>query len=74
MDGARIEDGVTLHGCVVGKKAVVGKGCVLRDCEVQDGMVLKAGVEGKGEKFLVGGFEEGEDGEFGFAGEGEGEE
>lgn len=69
MDGARIDENVVLSGCVIGKKAVLGKGCVLKDCEVQDGMVLRAGTEGKGEKYLIGGFEEGEDGEYGFEGE-----
>lgn len=54
-----------LSGTVVGKRVVLGKGVVLKDCEVQDGMVVNEGVEGKGEKFLVGGFEEGGDGEFG---------
>lgn len=61
MDGAQIGDGVTLSGCVIGKKAKIGKGSVLKDCEVQDGMVISEGAEAKNEKFLIGGFEEGED-------------
>lgn len=65
MDGAVIGDKCVLSGCVVGKRVVLGKEVVLKDCEVQDGMMLAEGVEGKGEKYLVGGFEEGEGGDGG---------
>lgn len=61
MDGAVIGDKCVLSGCVVGKRVVLGKAVELKDCEVQDGMVLAEGTVGKGEKFLVGGFEEGAD-------------
>jgi len=57
MDGAQIGEKAVLTGCVVGKKAVVGKNSQLRDCEVQDGFVVKDGTEGKNEKYLIGGFE-----------------
>ena len=62
---------VVLHGCVVGRRARVGSGCVLRECEVQEGFVVPEGVEGKGEKFVV--FEglEGSGGEKDGKGEGE---
>lgn len=63
MDGAVVGEKCVLSGTVVGKRVVLGKGVSLKDCEVQDGMVINEGMEGKGEKFLVGGFEEG--GEFG---------
>lgn len=76
MDGAVIGERCVLTGTVVGKKAKVGNACTLVECEVQDGNVLADGTKGtKGEKFLVGGFEEGDeiDGEggerFGFDGE-----
>lgn len=59
MDGAVVGEKCVLSGSVVGKRVVLGKGVSLKDCEVQDGMVIGDGVEGKGEKFLVGGFEEG---------------
>lgn len=60
MDGAIVGEKCVLSGCVVGKRVVLGKSCELKDCEVQDGMLLGEGVQGKGEKFLVGGFEEGD--------------
>lgn len=71
MDGAVVGEKCVLSGTVVGKRVVLGKGVSLKDCEVQDGMVINEGMEGKGEKFLVGGFEEG--GEFG-GGDGEEED
>lgn len=63
MDGAVIGEKCVLSGSVIGKRVVLGKEVALKDCEVQDGMVLAEGVDGKGEKFLVGGFEEGDGGE-----------
>lgn len=63
MDGAVIGEKCVLSGSVIGKRVVLGKEVSLKDCEVQDGMVLAEGVDGKGEKFLVGGFEEGDGGE-----------
>lgn len=61
MDGAQIGESATLSGCIVGKKAKIGKGSILKDCEVQDGMVIGDSIEAKNEKFLIGGFEEGDD-------------
>ena len=61
MDGAQIGEKAVISGSVIGKKAVIGKGSKLKDCEVQDGMVVGEGVDVKNEKFLVGGFEEGDD-------------
>lgn len=58
MDGATVGEKCTLTECVVGKKAKIGARAVLSGCEVQDGNVVGEGVEGKGEKFLVGGLED----------------
>ena len=88
MDGAVIGEKCLLTDTIIGKKAVIGAGCDLRDCEVQDGMgvgVKKEGVEAgeegeaveaKGEKFMIGGFEDDDGDGFGDedAGEGVGEE
>ncbi len=75
MDGATIGEKTVLTGTLVGKKAKIGKGCGLVGCEVQDANVLGEGVEGKGEKYLVGGFEdEVEDMKEGMEFEGEGDE
>ena len=60
-----------LTGCVVGRRAVLGREVVLRECEVQGGFVVEEGVEGKGEKFMV---FEGLDDEGEGEGEGESEE
>jgi translation initiation factor eIF-2B subunit gamma len=76
MDGSTVGEKCVLTGTVVGKKVRVGDKCSLVSCEVQDGNVLGDGVEGKGEKYLVGGLEDevGEEGEgMGFGGD-DGEE
>jgi translation initiation factor eIF-2B subunit gamma len=76
MDGATVGEKCVLTRTVVGKKVKVGKNAVLTNCEVQDGNVLGEGVEGKGEKYLVGGLEDEVDEEgtgFGSGGEGEDE-
>lgn len=53
MDGAVVEEKAMLQGCILGRRAVVGKGCSLRECEVQEGFRVEEGTEGKGEKFCV---------------------
>ena len=58
MDGAQIGEKSVLSGCVIGKKAVVGKGVTLKDCEVADGKDIPENTEAKNEKFLVGGLDE----------------
>ena len=58
MDGSTVGEKCVLTGTVVGKKVKIGKACTLTGCEVQDGNVLGDGVEGKGEKYLVGGLED----------------
>ena len=77
MDGSTIGEKSVLTGTVVGKKAKIGKGCGLTRCEVQDGNVLGESVEGKGEKYLVGGLEDevdDDDEQLGLGGSGDGEE
>jgi len=70
MDGVTIGEKCVLTNTVVGKKAKIGNKSTLQNCEVQDGNVVAAGMEGKGEKYLIGGLEdevEGGDGdELGF--------
>ena len=66
-----------LTGCVVGRRAVVGREAVLRECEVQEGFGVEEGREGRGEKFMVfegleedvGGMEGDEEEEMGVGGE-----
>lgn len=58
MDGATIGEGVELNGTVIGKKSKLGDKVKLTTCEVQDGNMVAESVQGKDEKFLVGGFEE----------------
>jgi translation initiation factor eIF-2B subunit gamma len=71
MDGATIGDKCVITGTVVGKKVRIGKSSTLVNCEVQDANMLGDGVEGKGEKYLVGGLEDDvDDDEFDDGGEG----
>lgn len=58
MDGAIIGDRCTLTDCVVGKKANVGTGSTLQRCEVQDENMIGDRIDGKDEKYLVGGLED----------------
>ena len=51
-----------LNGSVIGKKARIEKGVVLKDCEVQDEKIVPEGTDAKNEKMLVGGLEDGDDG------------
>lgn len=53
MEEVDIGERAVLTGCVVGRRARVGKGAVLTDCEVQGGFVVEEGTEAKGEKFMV---------------------
>ena len=53
-----------VQGCILGRRCVLGGGCSLRECEVQEGYVVGERVEAKGERFVVfEGLEEGEEGE-----------
>ena len=63
MDGTSIGEKCVLTGTVIGKKVKIGSKCQLTNCEVQDANMLGDGVEGKGEKYLVGGLEDDVDGE-----------
>lgn len=53
MDGAILEDGVDLQGCILGRRSHVKKDSQLRDCEIQDGNVVEEGTEAKEERFMV---------------------
>lgn len=53
MEEVEIGERAVLTGCVVGRRARVGKGAILTDCEVQGGFVVEEGTEAKGEKFMV---------------------
>lgn len=53
MEEVDIGERVVLTGCVVGRRARVGKGAVLTDCEIQGGFVVEEGTEAKGEKFMA---------------------
>ena len=63
MEGAVVEERCELTGCVVGRRARVGKGCTLVECEIQDANIVAAATDARGEKFMV--FEGLEDAESG---------
>lgn len=74
MEGVEVGPGAQLTDCILGRRCRIegsaGKDdkTVLKECEVQDGQVVEAGVEAKGEKFMR--FElPSEDGEGGFGDE-----
>ena len=71
MDGVVVGEKSVVQGCILGRRCVLGSGCSLRECEMQEGYVVGEGTEAKGERFVVfKGLEEGKDGEE--MGEGEG--
>lgn len=53
MDGVTVGEKAVLQGCILGRRCVVGAGANLRECEVQEGYVVKNLTEGKGEKYMV---------------------
>ena len=53
MEEVEIGERAVITGCIVGRRARVGKGAILTDCEVQGGFVVEEGTEAKGEKFMV---------------------
>ncbi|KAJ0425860.1 hypothetical protein BJY00DRAFT_273877 [Aspergillus carlsbadensis] len=53
MDGAVIGERCQLTGCIVGRRSKIKRESVLKDCEVQDGMVVDEGTDAKNEKFMV---------------------
>ena len=64
MDGVVVGEKSVVQGCILGRRCLLGGGCNLRECEVQEGYVVAEGTEAKGERFVVfEGLEEGEDGE-----------
>lgn len=73
MDGAVVNSTCTLTGCIVGRRAVIGKDSVLKDCEVGDGYLVEEETDAKNEKFMI--FEGLEDDEeMGSAGDFDGED
>lgn len=53
MDGIVVGEKAQLTGCILGRRSVIGRESVLRECEVQEGNVLGEGTEAKGEKFMI---------------------
>ena len=54
MDGAVVEAGGKLDGCVLGRRCKIGADCELRDCYVQEGFVVPPGTVAKGEVLQAG--------------------
>ena len=54
MDGAVVEAGAKLDGCVLGRRCKIGADCELRDCYVQEGFVVADGTKAKGEVLAAG--------------------
>ena len=52
MDGAVIGEKCQLTGCILGRRCQIGKDSILRDCEVQEGIMVEAETDAKGEKFM----------------------
>lgn len=44
---------VIMNGCIVGRRARIGDGAVLKDCEVQGGFVVEGATEATDEKFMA---------------------
>lgn len=53
MDGVEVGEKAQLVGCILGARSRVGKGCELRECEVQEGNCVGEGTEARGETFMV---------------------
>ena len=52
MDGAVVGEKCQLTGCILGRRCQIGKDSILRDCEVQEGIMVEAETDAKGEKFM----------------------
>ncbi|KAB8224155.1 nucleotide-diphospho-sugar transferase [Aspergillus novoparasiticus] len=52
MDNAVIGPKCVLTGCIVGRYSQVGRDSVLKDCEVQDGVVVEEETDAKNEQFM----------------------
>ncbi|KAF5862549.1 hypothetical protein ETB97_011546 [Aspergillus alliaceus] len=52
MDNAVIGPKCVLTGCIVGRYSQVGQDSVLKDCEVQDGVVVEKDTDAKNEQFM----------------------
>lgn len=53
MDEVEVGEKCVLSGCVLGRRARVGNGAVLKDVEVQGGFIVEPGTEAKNEKMMV---------------------
>ncbi|KAG8528952.1 uncharacterized protein KY384_006641 [Bacidia gigantensis] len=54
MDGAQVDDQVSLQGCILGRRCTIGKGSKLEGSEVQEGYRVEEGTVGsKGDKFCA---------------------
>lgn len=53
MDGVTVGEKAVVQGCILGRRCAVGKGSILKECEVQEGYQVKEETEGKGEKMMV---------------------
>lgn len=54
MDGVQVDAQAQVQGCIIGRRAFIGKGSSLNGCEVQEGFRIEPGTVGKpGEKFSV---------------------
>lgn len=53
MEEVEVGEKVVMSGCIVGRRARIGDGAVLKDCEVQGGFVVEAGTEVANEKFMA---------------------
>lgn len=53
MEEVTVGEKVIMSGCIVGRRARIGDGAVLKDCEVQGGFVVEAATEAANEKFMA---------------------
>ncbi|KAM5436324.1 Translation initiation factor eIF-2B subunit gamma [Microsporum ferrugineum] len=53
MDGAVVGERCQLIGCIVGRRSKLGRDCVLKDCEVQNGNIVPDETDAKNEKFMI---------------------
>ena len=52
MDGAVVGEKCQLTGCILGRRCQIEKDSILKDCEVQEGIMVEAETDAKGEKFM----------------------
>ncbi|KAI1042475.1 hypothetical protein LB505_004472 [Fusarium chuoi] len=52
MEGVVVGKACKLTRCIIGKRAVIGDGSVLTDCEVQENLLVEARTEDKDNKLM----------------------